>query len=414
MKVGDIMQKQVDYVTSSASVKDVALLIFGHGINGVPVVKDRKVIGFITGRDILQKFFPSMEEYMEDPIHTSDFEVMEKKASEILGMKVEKIMAKNPLTITAETPILRAQSLMFVNKIGRLPVVDEKDHLIGILSQGDIFYTIVGEKLPIASEEGFFDWMARDYDQIIDWKKRLSKEIPDLVSLFKKHNVNRVVDISSSTGEHTVALGEHGFEAYGLEASQLMHRSAEAKKEQLSDKVKSRITFLAGNYKNNVKLVGKADAVIYMGNGLPHVIETEKQILDEVSKILPEKNAVILLQIINYRKILENQNGLQHFVVRKSQDRLLHEQAFLSFFTPDGDNRLSLNRATMNYTGKKWIFRQISSTPVMELDKKTLTEMLKKHGFKDLTFYGGMFYDSLFDKEFDEQQSDWLNVIAKR
>ncbi|MDO8657403.1 MAG: CBS domain-containing protein, partial [Candidatus Levybacteria bacterium] len=77
MKVSDVMSTQVNTVSPDTSVSSVAQIIFGHNINGVPVVKDRKLVGFITERDILSRFYPSMQEYVEDPVSARDFEGME-------------------------------------------------------------------------------------------------------------------------------------------------------------------------------------------------------------------------------------------------------------------------------------------------------------------------------------------------
>src|SRR3989344_9607003 len=139
MKVANAMSRKVDYVTPETRVKEFSKLIFSRGINGVPVIKGKKVIGFITERDILHQFLPTMREYMEDPVNEANFEKMEKKISYILSLTADKIMAKHLVTIQSDAPLLEAQSLMFVNKIGRLPVVDKKNNLIGIIAKADIF-----------------------------------------------------------------------------------------------------------------------------------------------------------------------------------------------------------------------------------------------------------------------------------
>lgn len=147
MKVVNAMSKKIDFVTPKTKVRDISKLIFGHKINGVPVLKEKKVVGFITERDILSQFFPSMGEYVEDPVHEGNFEKMEKKVSQIFEMTADKIMSKRPITISSNAPLLKAQSLMFVNKIGRLPVVDKKRNIIGIIAKGDIFRYLVGKRL---------------------------------------------------------------------------------------------------------------------------------------------------------------------------------------------------------------------------------------------------------------------------
>lgn len=147
MKVVNAMSKKVDYVTPKTRVKEISKLIFLHHINGVPVLKGRKVVGFITERDILHQFYPSMREYMEDPVNEANFEAMEKNITRIFELTAGKIMSKHPITIHTDSPLLEAQSLMFMHKIGRLPVVDRKKNIVGIIAKGDIFKYLVGKRL---------------------------------------------------------------------------------------------------------------------------------------------------------------------------------------------------------------------------------------------------------------------------
>ncbi|OGH48275.1 MAG: hypothetical protein A3A51_00550 [Candidatus Levybacteria bacterium RIFCSPLOWO2_01_FULL_39_10] len=147
MKVVNAMSKKVDFVTPDTKVKEISKLIFARHINGVPVVKDKKVIGFITERDILKQFLPSIREYMEDPVNEGKFEKMEKKITRIFDMSAKKIMSRKLVTISPDLPILEALSTMFINKKGRLPVVDGKGHIVGIITKRDVFKYLVGDKI---------------------------------------------------------------------------------------------------------------------------------------------------------------------------------------------------------------------------------------------------------------------------
>ena len=147
MKVANAMSRKVDSVSPKTKVKEISKLIFLHHINGVPVLKGKKVIGFITERDILHQFFPSMREYMEDPVNEANFETMEKNITQIFELTADKVMSKHPITIHPDSPLLEAQSLMFMYKVGRLPVVDKKKNIIGIIAKRDIFKYLVGKRL---------------------------------------------------------------------------------------------------------------------------------------------------------------------------------------------------------------------------------------------------------------------------
>lgn len=146
MTVKDIMQKKVVSVTPRTKLLDAAKLIFKRSHNGLPVVDiHNKLVGFITDQDILSQCFPSMKEYVEDIVHEGDFKAMEKKVSEIMKMDVEEVMNPDVISISSSAQLLRAESVMKLKDIARLPVVDEKNRLIGILTKRDIFRALVGK-----------------------------------------------------------------------------------------------------------------------------------------------------------------------------------------------------------------------------------------------------------------------------
>ena len=147
MKVSDIMQRKVDYVTPKTPLRRTVKLIFGKRHSGLPVVgeKDKKLVGFITDQDILSQCFPSMRDYIDDVVHEGDFSAMEKKLKEIINLKVEDVMNKHAIYIKEDEHLLRAASLMKLKDVARLPVVDEKKRLIGVITKRDIFKALVGK-----------------------------------------------------------------------------------------------------------------------------------------------------------------------------------------------------------------------------------------------------------------------------
>lgn len=149
MKVLSIIKKRVDFITPNSTLLDASKFIFGHHHRGLAVVsgKNKKLIGFITQQDILSQLFPTVSELMEDYVHERDFEAMEKRVKDILTKKVKNVMSKKVFSIHIDDPILKAESIMKINHISRLPVVDNKGNLIGIISKGDIFRALVSPKI---------------------------------------------------------------------------------------------------------------------------------------------------------------------------------------------------------------------------------------------------------------------------
>lgn len=417
MRVSDVMSKQVDYVSANTSVKDVCRIIFGRSINGVPVCKNKKVVGFVTEHDILAKFYPSIQEYMYDPVHSSDFEGMEKKISEILALRAEKVMSKNPEKITPNTPLLRAQSLMATKGVGRLPVVDDKGHLVGIIAKGDIFKSLVGKSFLLEEEGGFYDWLAIRYDSLIDWKRRLSREVPELEELFKKERVEKVLDVASSTGEHSIALAKRNFEVFGIESSSLMDKLAVSKKNKLPENVQKNLRFFKGNYKEILKGLGTIiDAAIFMGNTLPHVLYTYKNILKDLASILRKDKAFMVFQIVNFQKALQSQQGLRDFTLKAASPGSYYKSnLFIGFYTKRKRDEIVYTRAIFSSSGEeKWTFIGVNSTPILDIRKAKLEKLLKSIGFLNVSFYGSSFYGSHFKDPFKQAESNWMNVVAKR
>jgi acetoin utilization protein AcuB len=56
LTVRDIMTKQVISIRPDQTVEDAALLLLGHRIGGLPVVREGELYGIITETDILQAF----------------------------------------------------------------------------------------------------------------------------------------------------------------------------------------------------------------------------------------------------------------------------------------------------------------------------------------------------------------------
>ncbi len=151
MKVKDVFQKKIGYTTPDSTLFDAAKFIFGHKHQGIPVVKlkgkNKKLVGFITEQDIISQLFPSVSDLFEDYVHARDFEGMEKNVKGVLTKKVKDVMSKKIISIHINEPLLKAESIMKIKDIARLPVVDDKGYLVGIISKVDIFRALVSSKI---------------------------------------------------------------------------------------------------------------------------------------------------------------------------------------------------------------------------------------------------------------------------
>jgi CBS domain-containing protein/ubiquinone/menaquinone biosynthesis C-methylase UbiE len=419
MKVSDVMSRQADFVGPEAKVEKVALLIFGRNINTVPVCEGKKVVGIVTEKDIISRFFPTVEEYMEDIVHSSDFENMEEKGSLILSLPVKKIMSKNPTLVHPDMPLLQAQSLMSVKRISSVAVVDRNSRLVGILSKGDVFRSLIGNNLLFTENEDYNDFLSKTYYQSVDWDNRLKYELPDLLKVFEKHNVKTVLDVGCGTGDHTIALAKKGYTAIGVDRSAPMILEAKKRKIPLPGSAYSNANFYHGDAEDLIyDLKIKFDAVLFLGNTISHNLPNYRHLIKASANTL-SRNGVLIFQITNFEKVLKKQNRLLNFNFATPPNQAIKEFAFVEFYDKPINHRKILKTfAILSSDGKRWKWAGIRNSLMAYTDEPRIKQIMANEGFSKTETYGGSFdgktWDYLFRKPFNPLASDWLNVVASR
>jgi len=150
MKAKDIMSKKIVTVKTDTILLEVAKIIFEKDISGVLVLGENdELVGIICEKDIYQMMYPKYEDYIKNPEVFLNLESMEKKADEISLIYAEKFMRKDVVTIPQDVPALKAGAIMLSKNVNRLPVIDEKNKIIGIISRRDIYKKIFKNKLHI-------------------------------------------------------------------------------------------------------------------------------------------------------------------------------------------------------------------------------------------------------------------------
>lgn len=114
------MTTDVVTVEIPGSRDDVLKILKRTGISGVPVLKDGRLVGIITRKDLLHK--PEENQ-------------------------LALLMTPDPTTILPDATIFEAARVMSGNNIRRLPVVDTLGNLIGLLSVADLVLAIARMKI---------------------------------------------------------------------------------------------------------------------------------------------------------------------------------------------------------------------------------------------------------------------------
>jgi CBS domain-containing protein len=130
MTVEELMTREVASCSSSATLNTAARLMWEHDYGCAPVVADGRVVGMITDRDIC------MAAYTQDrPLST---------------LPVSHAMSKDVYSCSPDDPLAVAERIMRERRVRRLPVIDAKGHLVGILSLNDIARTFGRDGRPAA------------------------------------------------------------------------------------------------------------------------------------------------------------------------------------------------------------------------------------------------------------------------
>lgn len=140
MQVKEVMSTTVRSVDPETSMLEVSSLMCLYRYSGLPVLEDDKLVGFVAEKDVLDRLFPSIEEFMEG---TASMKVddMQGQYRDLVKLKAADLMVRNVITVSPEMHVLRAAAIMVRHRFRRIPVA-EGGQLLGMLSLGDIHKAI--------------------------------------------------------------------------------------------------------------------------------------------------------------------------------------------------------------------------------------------------------------------------------
>ena len=125
MKVVDVMTKDPLTATPNETIGQADELMNANKIRQLPVVQARELVGIVTDRDIRSFLSGSL---LESP------EAREKA----LNTKIGEIMTTDPVTVSPEDDLQEAVELLIEEKFGGIPVVEQSEGLVGIVTYVDV------------------------------------------------------------------------------------------------------------------------------------------------------------------------------------------------------------------------------------------------------------------------------------
>lgn len=203
LKVQEVMTPNVKCLELSMLMHEALELFRQEKISGAPVVENGILCGVVSLEDLIRCL----------TIHDLD-------------AQVKKYMTGNPVTIRVTDPVIEALKLFVSTRHGRLPVVDEDNRLLGILTKGDITL-------------GILQALQRDYQAEEVRRYRASHLFEDINSdrtslilryEIKPHDFTRGGAASSNIKRALLRLGANpliarrcGIAVYEAEMNQIIH-----------------------------------------------------------------------------------------------------------------------------------------------------------------------------------------------
>ncbi len=128
MKVKDVMHKGVDWVAPDTPVNELAKLMREHDIGAIPIGENDRLIGMVTDRDIVCK-----------GLAQDGFDAGRVTARDVMSPGIHCCREDDDLA--------KAVRHMEGLKVRRLPVINRRMRMVGILSLGDVGHSAPGDLL---------------------------------------------------------------------------------------------------------------------------------------------------------------------------------------------------------------------------------------------------------------------------
>ncbi|MFF7443019.1 CBS domain-containing protein [Streptomyces sp. NPDC008122] len=149
-RIGGLMTREVVSVHGDAPFKEIVRVLSQNRVTAVPVVDGaNRVIGVVSEADLLRKTADQAAAPGGMPA-VPGFEAWERAKAE--GTRAEELMSAPAVCARPDWTVVEAARLMEVQGVKRLPVVEDGDRLVGIVSRRDLLGVFLREDDDIRRE----------------------------------------------------------------------------------------------------------------------------------------------------------------------------------------------------------------------------------------------------------------------
>lgn len=229
------------------------------------------------------------------------------------------------------------------------------------------------------------------WDELIDWEKRAESEGRFIIDKLKERNVEKVLDIATGTGFHSVRLLKAGFNVVSVDGNAEMLTKAfenARRYNYILNTVHADWRWLTREVKE------RFDAVICLGNSFTHLFSerVRRKALAEIYSVL-KYDGILILDQRNYDAILECGFSCKHKYHYCGDDVIAEPE------------HIDEGLARFKYVFKDNSIYHLNMFP---LRKKYVRKLMREVGFQHIDTYGDLM------ETYQESDPDFFTHVAKK
>ena len=202
MKVGEWMERELITIDRNTTIQEAISLMKKHSIRHLPVIEEGRLVGLVTEGDMRQVFVASLIE----------------------ELSIDDVMIKDPITVKVDAEIDDAARVIHYNKIGGLPVVDEDQGLLGIITVADIMAAFIELMGVLKSSSRIDIVLGQDPEAFEEVSRIIISNGGKIISVgmlpqsdrkkniyffrLEKHRIGKIVDALGKAGYRVIASME--------------------------------------------------------------------------------------------------------------------------------------------------------------------------------------------------------------
>jgi glycine/sarcosine N-methyltransferase len=250
----------------------------------------------------------------------------------------------------------------------------------------------------MSSPNEFYAELAADYDRMTRFEERVRSEEAILSKWRERYGFNSALDAGCGTGLHAVVLARLGVRTVASDLSAEMLE--QARRNAVEQEV--RVEWVQADFTNLAERIkGPFEALLCLGNSLPHVLSPEDlaRTFDSFSRLITGEGPLVV-QILNYERILARAERIVG-IAREQNLYFVRFYDFLTEFVQFNVLRIRTEQGKITHT--------LNSTLLRPYREPQLRKECERVGFSRLDCFGDLNFSP-----FDPGKSPNLILVARR